>query len=94
MGWRFKQYWSLVKAWSLNNANLSGVIFALTIFESVKIAICRICPKKTHRSYDTMDSGFVITHTVCNTLSNGKKIEFSVMRIDDHSVSLVFGINF
>lgn len=38
------------------------------------------------------DSGFVITHTVGKTLSNGKKNEFSVMRLDDHSVCPVFGI--
>lgn len=38
------------------------------------------------------DSGFVITHTVGKTLSNGKKNEFSIIRIDDHSICPVFGI--
>ncbi|VDI00398.1 Hypothetical predicted protein [Mytilus galloprovincialis] len=60
-----------------------------------------ICPNLGDRASDlgkclsqeiTDDSGFVITHTVGKTLSNGKKNEFSVMRLDDHSVCPVFGI--
>lgn len=38
------------------------------------------------------DEGFLVTHTVGKTLSNGRKNEFKVMRLDDHSVCPVFAL--
>lgn len=38
------------------------------------------------------DSGFVVTHTVGKTLGDGKTNEFCIMRLDDHTICPVFGL--